>query len=90
MYVLGSSCDHNGKDYWGHNIKVTPNVGNATKCRTLCVAQAGCMAWTYEKSNKNCHLKKTFDAVLDNLDTVSGPKECKGNYFQIIKLSALK
>ena len=49
-------------DYFGHDLLTKKNV-TLDQCKSTCLKNLGCLAFTYNKSAKFCFLKSDFDEI---------------------------
>ena len=67
------TCEvHDGKNNNGRNIKQATGVTSATGCCDACRATAGCIGYTWVKTQSECWLKDQVDGLVDDDTVTSG------------------
>ncbi|MCC6205130.1 MAG: hypothetical protein IT533_09065, partial [Hyphomicrobiales bacterium] len=58
-------------DYFGFDLRTEPNV-SLDRCKTICLADEGCRAFTYNTKAKWCFLKSDFNTIKPFTGAVAG------------------
>ncbi|MCB1492839.1 MAG: alpha-2-macroglobulin family protein, partial [Rhodobiaceae bacterium] len=58
-------------DYYGHDIRTETDV-SLDKCQSICIADSGCRAFTYNKKASWCFLKSDFGRLATATGSIAG------------------